>query len=126
MTACINKLYSILGFKMRLNWLQLHHLYYGIALMVGALFTPTAFAIPLFRLGVYIAGDDIYQHHRQVFEFNPCYHSPIHRFIYDYLKLYDRAWFRALNKFGDWLFANPILILIVIVAYVFVKLLLKG
>jgi len=133
MTACKNKVYSILGFKMRLNWLQTHHLYWGLILMALAGYWALSdslqvfgVAYALFALGLYVALDDIFQHHKQVTEFNPCYHSPVHRFIYDYLKLYDRAWFRALNKFADWLFKNPLMLAIVLCAIILVIIVLKG
>ena len=114
--SCENKVYSILGFKMRLNWLEAHHGYLGIILMLSSfiLTLPLFWSILIFTIGIYLLIDDIYQHHRQVIEFDPCYHSPVHRFIYDYLKLYDRAWFRALNKLADWLFGNPIILAIIV------------
>jgi len=133
MTACRNKVYSILGLKMRLRWLEVHHLYIGIALvllsLLGLFSDSLGVFIPsyiVFWLGVYLIVDDLYQHNRQVKEFNPCYHSPVHRFIYDYLKLYDRAWFRALNKFADWLFHNPLMLAIVLCAIILVIIVLKG
>ena len=107
--SCNNKVYSILSFKMRLNWL------------VGLSFLMPSWAFyPALLLGIYIAGDDIYQHHRQVFEFNPCYHSPVHNFYGKYLYKYRIV--RFLNKVVSWLFHNPlilaILIGIIIVIYV--------
>ena len=130
MSSCKNKVHSIFGFKMRFKVAETHHGYYGLALMVwGAWWMLLAnwWGIPIFTLGAYLLWDDfILQHHRQVFEFNPCYHSPVHRFIYDYLKLYDRAWYRALNKFADWLFARPLLLAILIALIVVLYLILKG
>jgi len=130
---CKNKVYSILGFKMRLNPWETHHLYYGIFLVLIALkgcFSPSLWVfIPsyiVFWLGMYLIADDCFQHALQVYKFNPCYHSPVHRFIYDYLKLYDRAWFRALNKFADWLFHNPLMIAIISCAIILVIIVMKG
>jgi len=119
---CENKIHSILGFKMRFKVREVHHGYLGIILMVLSLLMPLWAAMPTFILGLYLLIDDCYQHARQVKEFNPCYHSPVHRFIYDYLKLYDRAWFRALNKFADFLFKNPLLVAIFIALIVVVYL----
>lgn len=86
----MNPVYSILGFEVRLNWLELHHGYYGVALMLISLvmaFTPEIWgiynSIYVFSVGAYLFIDDIYQHHRQVDE--PFYHSPVHntfRFLY--------------------------------------------
>lgn len=86
----MNPVYNILGFELRLNWFELHHGYYGIALVLIALvmafmseiwgFYSEAY---VFAVGVYLLIDDIYQHHRQVDE--PSYHSPVHnafRFLY--------------------------------------------
>ena len=128
MTACRNKVYSILGLKLRLKWAETHHGYYGICLMASTfIFTFTPFwSTFILILGLYLLADDTWQHARQVKEFNPCYHSPVHRFIYDYLKLYDRAWFRALNKFADWLFHNPLMIAIISCVIILVIIVLKG
>jgi hypothetical protein len=123
MTACRNKVYSILGFKMRLRWLETHHLYYGLILMLLSPLSP--YMAVILVVGLYLSLDDLYQHHRQVKEYSPCYHSPVHRFIYDYLKLYDRAWYRALNKFADWLFRNPLMIGI-LACIVILILMMKG
>jgi len=105
--SCKNKVYSILGFKMRLNWFSVHHLYLGIALMFAWLIHPI-----LSVIGLYIALDDIYQHHRQVKEYDPCYHSPLHNLYGKYL--YKFWIIRKLNEFADWCFGNPILVAIIV------------
>jgi|APSaa5957512622_1039677.scaffolds.fasta_scaffold111191_3 hypothetical protein len=124
MSSCKNKVYSILGFKIRLNWRETHHGYYGAFLMLISPLCP--YTAVILAIGLYLLGDDTFQHHVQVKEYSPCYHSPVHRFIYDYLKLYDRAWFRALNKFVDWLFHNPLMLAIVLCAIILVIIVLKG
>jgi hypothetical protein len=113
---CKNKVYSLFGFKVRLKWKQTHHGYYGIILMLGGFLHPI-----LFVLGAYIASDDIWQHHKQVKEYNPCYHSPLHNLYGKYLY---KFWIvRKLNEFADWLFANPILVAIIVCLIVIWRLL---
>ena len=102
---------------MRFKALEVHHGYIGLAMMVWGVWwmlLGNLWGIPIFLIGLYLLIDDCYQHRMQLILFDPCYHSPVHRFIYDYLKLYDRVWYRALNKLADWLFANPLLIAILI------------
>ena len=97
----LNPIYSFFGFQMRLNWFESHHLYWGI---LGMLISLSGFCSALsmhqyglseenalvsilggilaivqilsFCISLYVALDDIYQHHRQVEE--PKYHSPVH------------------------------------------------
>jgi hypothetical protein len=86
----MNPVYNILGFKMRLNWIELHHGYYGLFLMLLAYLMEAKSdlwniysILYVFIIGVYLLIDDIYQHHKQVD--NPSYHSPVHnafRFLY--------------------------------------------
>jgi len=104
MSKCENKVHNLLGLKLRMNLAEVHHLYIGIALVSLSLLMPTWGGLITAFIGVWLIIDDIWQHVQQYERFNPCYHSPVHRFIYDYLKLYDRKWFRILNKAADWLF----------------------
>ena len=81
--------YEILGFAMRVDWLELHHGYYGIIMALIAwkgLSSQNNWirggSIILMACGLYLL-DDTYQHHRQVWE--PSYTSPVHnafRFLY--------------------------------------------
>ena len=81
----LKPIHNILGLKIRLNWLEAHHGYYGIALMVlgYALSSVFAYSIHLYGLGALLFLDDLYQHYMQVS--TPNYHSPIHRLYGDYL-----------------------------------------
>jgi len=71
---------------MYLRWWELHHGYYGVILIAFGLWTMIASGIwqgeligaVLFALGAWCLLDDIYQHHRQVKERDPLYHSPLH------------------------------------------------
>ena len=49
----------------------------------------------LFAVSTYVAGDDVYQHRRQVKENNPLYHSPVHYF-YRYAVM-QSPWLIKLN-----------------------------
>ena len=134
MSVCENKVYTVLGLKLRLNWAQTHHGYYGIVLILGSipglssgvLWVSIASYIS-FVIGAYLFADDmLWQHPKQVKQFNPCYHSPVHRFIYDYLKLYDRKWYRKLNQFADWLFASKARIIISVILTLILYIMLRG
>ena len=121
--ACKNKIYSILSFRIRLNWFEPHHLYWGLIFAGLSLLMPLWALIPCLALGLYVAGDDIYQHHRQVVEYDPCYHSPVHNFYGKYLYKYKVV--RWLNEVVSWLFHNP-LILAICVAIIVLVIIMKG
>ena len=95
----MNPVVNILGFKMRINWYESHHLYWGILASLGVIpmcmstnRTIVFLGVYLFALGVYVAIDDIYQHHRQVLD--PGYHSPVHNW---YGRIYKYKLVRYLN-----------------------------
>ena len=111
MSVCENKVHDYILIKLRADWAQTHHLYYGIFLVLASVFNLDSNSLVIFAtnwvvfwLGVYLIADDLWQHWMQVEHDNPCYHSPVHRFIYDYLKLYNREWYRKLNDLLDKLF----------------------
>jgi len=99
-------------FPMRFKIAEVHHGYYpfvlipfGLWLMTSDIFAMILLGEIIILLGLYLFRDDwVVQHHRQVYEFEPLYHSPVHVFIYDTLHLYDNKYFRALNKALDWVF----------------------
>ncbi len=94
----MNPVHSIFGFRMRLNWGEIHHLYYGLVLMVVALFMSSIYmAIPVFIIGALLSIDDLYQHHRQVDE--PWYHSPVHNWYAD--TMYKYPVIRKINAWAD-------------------------
>ena len=133
MSVCENKVHDYILIKLRANWKQTHHLYYGIFLILVSMWNLGSSSLCVFIpnwiafwLGIYLSIDDIYQHWKQVLKFNPCYHSPVHRFIYDYLKLYDREWYRKLNQFADWLFASKARIIISVVLTLILYIMLRG
>lgn len=111
MSSCLNKVYSVFGFKMRLCWRETHHGYYGMALMLYGLYlliwggsVATIAGGIVFLFGAYLFWDDfILQHHRQVTEFNPCYHSPVHNWYVN--NLYGFGIIKLLNKIIDKFFA---------------------
>jgi len=107
----MNPVYSIFGYKMRLNWVEPHHLYWGILEMLissyGFMSAVVMFsygyehqmpAIAIlgaffmliqsmaFSIGVYVAWDDIDQHHMQVLLYDPLYHSPVHEWFHSVYK----------------------------------------
>ena len=116
----MNPVYSIFGFKMRLKWLQGHHLYIGIGIMILALYTP--FPLPIALLGAYISGDDVFQHHRQVKE--PSYHSPLHRFYGKYI--YKYRIIQYLNRIGDALCENPLIMVIIVALFILYRITIGG
>jgi hypothetical protein len=61
----------------------------------------------IFIVGIVLVIDDCFQHNSQVYDYDPLYHSPVHVYIYDTLKLYNNKYYRALNIFADWLFGSP-------------------
>ena len=98
----VNPVRNILGFKMRINWAESHHLYWSLILM--ALAGPWmrsddlvvfCIAYALEALGLAVAVDDVYQHHRQVKD--PAYHSPVHNWYGRTLYRYE--WVKRLNEF---------------------------
>lgn len=105
----INPVKNILGFTLRMRWAETHHLYWGIiATYIGWLvLNSNIVLVPVFgfyilMLGIWTAIDDLYQHHRQVKEYSPLYHSPIHNWYGT--TLWSFGWIRALNKFSDMVF----------------------
>jgi len=127
----LNKVYNIFGYKMRLNWFEAHHMYWGILIMLygiwGCLFSYRLFLnsqslifssfavilqglhISLIGLGVYVARDDIEQHHKQVD--SPYYHSEIHYWYRGVLPQYPGI--RWINQKVDWLLGRPALVLLI-------------
>lgn len=101
----MNPVYDILGFKMRLNWKETHHGYYGIVLMIiGAILFSLGGVILkwigaiIFLFGLYLFYDDfLLQHHRQVDD--PDYHSPVHVWYVE--ELYTFGWIKKLNWLLD-------------------------
>jgi len=110
----INPVHSFFGLKLRMNLFEAHHGYFGIILMIiGAYLSinehPATQIIGcfIFILGAYLAHDDfVDQHPKQVHEYDPLYHSPVHVYIYDTLHLYDNKYFRFLNNLVDKLFGK--------------------
>ena len=102
----IRPVYYILFFSMRLAWAEVHHLYWGILAMIGGAYRfveghQIEGAIE-FLLGLWWAIDDLYQHWRQLIEYDPLYHSPVHNLYGKYL--YRFNFIRALNDFASWVF----------------------
>ena len=118
----ITPVYSILGWKLRLDWWQAHHGYWGFMGMAlsayGAIEAfklysfgvdhqyPTQEYIGLalivvqvlaFLVWTYVMLDDFYdQHPKQIYNFDPLYHSPVH---YWYGRtLYKNSFIRWLNN----------------------------
>ena len=101
--SMVNPIHSYFGYEMRWNPKEAHHLYWGLMLcVINAWGAWTALGMALygyyhqfplqlilglfftviqllsFSIGVYVAHDDINQHHQQVMQYNPLYHSPVH------------------------------------------------
>jgi|SaaInl7_200m_RNA_FD_contig_21_1667912_length_790_multi_11_in_0_out_0_2 hypothetical protein len=105
----IRPVHYILFFSVRMSFFETHHLYWGIiATYLGfEMLFSSVFLLPVFGfyvtgLGIWTAIDDLYQHNRQVYEYDPLYHSPIHKWYGT--TLWSFGWIRALNKFSDWVF----------------------
>jgi len=110
----VNKIYSILGFEMRLKWLEPHHLYIGLGLLIvsllgivsslqlGGPLGAVLFVIHVWNalLGAYITIDDIYQHHEQVKR--PQYHSPVHNWYVNFMATNSSWWVELIRKFNRW------------------------
>ena len=114
-----NPVHSYFGFKMRANWKEAHHLYWGIlgVLMswwgvvsclqlnelLGGILAPILVAIEVVAglIWFYVALDDIYQHHRQVKE--PRYHSPVHNWYICYFYVSNSWIARAVRKINKWI-----------------------
>ena len=89
---------------MKFNWRETHHLYYGVILTIIGLVLFhilsgcwTLISFPFLVLGIWCAGDDIYQHIRQITE--PEFQSSIHRWFVR--KLYPNPIIRKLNVWLD-------------------------
>lgn len=104
----LNPVYNILGYKMRLNWFEAHHLYWGILILTYGIWGSIAFFnmgmytssiwilllsillqilhMLISGIGIYVIIDDIYQHHQQVD--TPEYHSPVHNWYRGILSQY--------------------------------------
>ena len=91
------------------NWKEVHHLYYGVILIIlgiilwcllSGLWTLITF--PFFFFGVWFAADDIYQHVRQIWQ--PEYQSSLHRWFVR--ELYPNPIIRKLNIWLDKIFAS--------------------
>jgi len=135
----MNPVHKIFGYRVRMNFFEIHHLYHGLvgmaisiygmyesvvlisrgfeasnhlAYVIGVL----TFLVQLGALSVwtYVAVDDIKQHHAQVDM--PSYHSPVHYWFHSIYKYKAVRWFTIKM---DLMMANPVMILIVIL-FVFV------
>ena len=119
----MNPVYNIFGFKMRLHWMEAHHLYWGILgalvswsgvvsstalywLLEGNTLQIIASGLIMLQfiamyIWIYVALDDIYQHHRQVKE--PQYHSPVHLWYVGYFYVDNSMIARAVRKIADFI-----------------------
>ena len=91
------------------NWKEVHHLYYGIVLLiVGAVLWHLLsgwwllVTAPCFVFGVWFSGDDLYQHVRQIKQ--PEYASSLHRWFVR--ELYPNPIIRKINVWLDKVFAS--------------------
>jgi len=85
-------------YNMRLNWAESHHLYWGLgAMAIGAWLLSVSIIAGsiVFLTGLWWALDDLYQHHTQVYQYSPLYHSLVHRL---YGKIYKYKAVRWLNS----------------------------
>ena len=102
--------HNILGFHVRCTFFATHHGYYFAFLVPFGMWLMSTLLIPVIMLGevlilavVYLFVDDwIDQHHKQVYQFKPLYHSPAHNFFSKYLWKY--GWVQKTTEFADWLF----------------------
>lgn len=108
--------HSVLGWKMRLNWFETHHGYYGLVMIALGVpcvanwlthpllhFAGIFLGILLIAVGWILFHDDfIDQHHRQVMEYDPLYHSEIHVWYRE--TLYQYAIIKKLNIWADKIF----------------------
>ena len=93
----VHKLFWIL--PVRMNVWEIHHLYYGIALMGLGIYLHNPI---VFGIGFIIFLDDVIQHAKNVK--NPEYHSPLHVLYGKYL--YPVPWIQRLNKWADNMFSK--------------------
>lgn len=81
-----------------------HHFYLGMALALLAFFLiwiQTPFACLLFFIGLWLMGDDFYQHVR--IRYDPNYRSPLHRW---FRFIYRFQWVKNITRFFDHLFGK--------------------
>jgi len=95
----MNPVHNILGFKIRCNYAETHHGYYGLV-CIGLAYYFSSW--PLYGVGAVLFLDDLYQHYMQVDE--PNYHSPIHQIYGKYL--YKIPVVRKLNILLDDIFGD--------------------
>ena len=69
--------------RLRINWREKHHLYWGALILVAGVLmyrlglAPSWAGCLVALTGLYLMADDLYQHWRQVDD--PDYHSPVWR-----------------------------------------------
>jgi hypothetical protein len=102
----IRPVHYILFFSVRMSFAEWHHLYIGLIFMaLGGWMLSAGHLIAgaiFLALGTWWAIDDLYQHWRQLYEYDPLYHSPVHILYGKYLYRFNVV--KAINAFGDWLF----------------------
>lgn len=102
----IRPVHYILFFSVRMSFAEWHHLFIGLMFMAfGAYrFTEGHYiegAIE-FLLGLWWTIDDCYQHNRQLYEYDPLYHSPVHILYSDYLWRFNIV--KVLTRLADKMF----------------------
>ncbi len=116
----INPVSVVLGLPLRLVWLQIHHLYWGILGMiislsglvsaihmnglVGGITAPILIAIQFidFLIWLYVFCDDIWQHNQQVEKYDPLYHSPVHNWYVGYFWVSNSKFARLVRRINVW------------------------
>jgi len=108
-TWAIRPVHYILFFSVRMSFAEWHHLYIGlISMALGAYRFLEGHQVEgavEFLLGLWWAIDDIYQHWRQLYEYDPLYHSPVHKLYSDYLWRFNivKVLTRLADKVFNWL-----------------------
>ena len=111
----IRPVHNILGWKMRCSFAETHHGYYTFVLVpVGwwlVSYDSTLSKVTgmiLVAFGIWCFVDDWYdQHHKQVLQFNPLYHSFLHN---QFARIYKYKFVQKLTAAADaifgWLFGK--------------------
>jgi len=119
----MNPIHNYFGFRMRANWKEPHHLYWGfLGVLLSLWGIHSCFVLNELTSGIlaqfkwvapmligievvagwiwfYVFCDDVYQHHRQVKE--PSYHSPVHNWYVKILTGNSRI-IKLIRKINEW------------------------
>jgi len=110
----LNPTHNILGFKLRMVFLQPHHMWWGIlgallsvwgivsAIQLGGTLGVFLLVIQILAMLIwlYIALDDWTQHILQVKD--PTYHSPVHWWYVGYVYTSDNWFAKLIRRLNEW------------------------